>query len=184
MNRKTFLFFVSFLIVCVCGGYFCGKIMSQRDSAFYDTLRDTVTISDTIEIKDTILCYKPQPYKVLVCDTVFVSSERDTLLREVKEYRDSTYMAWVSGVDANLDSIEIYGKTRYITTVHREFVRDGDSEPSDGLFLSVGANIHDNILFPSVGFNYAHGRILYGANIGTSYNKKFFLGVNVGYKLK
>jgi len=146
--------------------------------------RDTLFYTDTISVKDTIFCHNsPKPYKVFVRDTVFLRGERDTLLREEKMYRDSTYMAWVSGIDVSLDSIEVYTNTKYITTIQREVVKESVKTPSDGLFLVAGINTHDGRFIPSVGLNFVQKRIIYGAVIGAS-NKKPYLGVNVGYKLK
>lgn len=72
---------------------------------------DTVSVSDTII--DTVKIEKPKYIKRIVLDTFYIPCEDDSIVtieREQKEYRDSSYHAWVSGFMVQLDSIEIYNK--------------------------------------------------------------------------
>lgn len=79
-------------------------------------LRDTIT---EVHI-DTFTAYKPQLYKVTVKDTIYLPNPQypHILVQEVKEYRDSSYYARISGINAFLEYIEIYPKNtiKYITT--------------------------------------------------------------------
>ena len=77
-----------------------------------DTL--TITKVDTIEI------VKPQPYKVEVRDTVYIEKgyAGHVFVQETKWFGDnSTYDMQVSGINVQLDWINIYPKTviQYIT---------------------------------------------------------------------
>ena len=73
-------------------------------------LRDTIT---EVYI-DTNTAYKPVPYKVEVRDTVYIDNsfqnDKDwkVLVQEVKEYKDSTYYAKISGINAYLEEIRVY----------------------------------------------------------------------------
>lgn len=64
---------------------------------------------------DTQYFPKPQPYKVEVRDTITISDTiyigGQTLYQEVKEYKDSTYYARISGINAFLEEIDVYPKT-------------------------------------------------------------------------
>lgn len=77
-----------------------------------DTL--TITKVDTIEI------VKPQPYRVEVRDTIYIEKvySGHVFVQETKWFGDgSTYDMQVSGINAQLDWINIYPKTvtQYIT---------------------------------------------------------------------
>ena len=72
-----------------------------------------------------------------------------------KEYRDSTYVAWVSGYEPALDSLHIFQKT-YTTTIYQpEYIK---TKPKRwGLGLQVGAGVTPDKITPYIG-------------IGVSYN--------------
>lgn len=86
--------------------------------------RDTVVITRT----DTITREKPVYYakratdtlRLVVRDTV---RQRDTLWlaveREQRAYRDTSYEAWVSGVQPSLDSIRVFAPVRCVTVTER-----------------------------------------------------------------
>ena len=81
---------------------------------------------DTCIIHDTIFVDKPILQKVAVTDTLRLPVlTRDTLMLhdtvlvhlpiEQRQYGDPRYTAWVSGYRPQLDSIQIYQRTEYIT---------------------------------------------------------------------
>lgn len=95
-----------------------------------------VVVSDTIEVvkHDTIERIKPiavsskligiKSYRVKLLGKIKINDSTDSVEVELpitqKEYGDSTYKAWVSGYDAQLDSIKVYQPTRYITIIAKE----------------------------------------------------------------
>lgn len=85
-------------IVLFGGGYYVGK---------RGTSTDTLTLT---KVKvDTLYKYSFIPIHRYVTDTIRV---RDTLLiRERKVYQDSTYRAVISGIDATMDSLQVYRPT-------------------------------------------------------------------------
>ena len=94
------------------------------------------------------------PYKVTVKDTVYVNSfQNDTdwkvLAQEVKEYKDSTYYAKISGINAFLEHIEVYPKNtiKYITTT--EIIREQPKKWAIG--LQGGYGITPKGLQPYIG---------------------------------
>lgn len=134
------------LIIGFCGGWFGGSRSSPPP------FNDTITICDTIV--DTIPYRLPVPVDSVVLRHEIVklpvidnadTQRPDTIVKvdsmyvEVpisqKEYRDSTYQAWVSGYKANLDSINVFQKTIIETnTVY--------SRPKRwGLGIQVGAGV-------------------------------------------
>lgn len=101
-------------------GYFLGR----RAESSAEVKIETVT--DTLRITDTLLVEKPVPVEVRVVDTMLVAVTdtirlSDTvylrLPREIKQYEDSLYRAQVSGYRPELDWIEVYPQTIYLTKV-------------------------------------------------------------------
>jgi len=76
----------------------------------HDTIREVCPVAIEHRIVDTI--YMPVEVERIVTDTVtdMVIVE---LEREQRAYGDSTYRAWVSGVEPKLDSIQIRQNTVY-----------------------------------------------------------------------
>ena len=114
-------------------------------------LRDTIT---EVYI-DTFTAYKPQPYKVVVRDTVAVNSFQNStdwkvLVQEIKEYKDSTYYAKISGINAYLEEIRVYPKTitQYVNT--KEYIYIPPKKWSIGIQGGVG--ITPKGLQPYIGF--------------------------------
>lgn len=104
---------------------------------------------DTVYIDNTIHYDKPEPdtvYRdtgrvvyvpVIVKDsTGHVDTTNVPMHPEVKQYGDSTYRAQVSGIDPNLDWIEVYQRTFYITKVVPEY-----KYPTFALSPAISANL-------------------------------------------
>lgn len=105
---RIFTVFLFLLIGIVIGSLFFPR---RQNLEKITTITDTV--SDTRY--DTVRYGYPVAFYWSYRDTLFV---HDTILiREEKVYKDSTYTAWVSGYQTNLDSIEVYPRTvtNYIT---------------------------------------------------------------------
>lgn len=101
-------------------GYFLGR----RATSSAEVKIETVT--DTLRITDTLLVEKPVPVEVRVVDTMIVAVTdtirlSDTvylrLPREIKQYEDSLFRAQVSGYRPELDWIEVYPQTVYLTKI-------------------------------------------------------------------
>ena len=103
------------------------------------TRTDIVEVRDTIKkiSYDTIFVDRPIAYKVkeIKHDTVRITDVKhdsvDVILPVIqKEYRDSTYSAWVSGYqDVNLDSIEIYQKNIFTEINNTKYVTKYKNRP-------------------------------------------------------
>ena len=112
---------------------------------------DTTVIHDTIYIDKTIL------QKVAVTDTLRLPVlTRDTLMLhdtvlvqlpiEQRQYGDPRYTAWVSGYRPQLDSIQIYQRTEYIT----KEIAPYQKPKRWGIWLQTGygVSIHDGRIQP------------------------------------
>ena len=105
-------------------------------------------VRDTFEkiSHDTIFVDRPIAYKVkeIKHDTVRITDIKhdsvDVILPVIqKEYRDSTYSAWVSGYqDVNLDSIRVYQKNIFTEINNTKYVTKYKNRPFG---FSVGLGV-------------------------------------------
>ena len=130
-NKVHLIVFLVGIFLGLCTGFFTGK-------ALYDKPLDVGTKTDTIVVHDTIPDYSPMPVDsarvrsvtkwlpVAVHDTCFdtrfdIVECHDTVQVQIpitqKHYRALEYDAWVSGYEANLDSIKVYRQREFITEV-------------------------------------------------------------------
>ena len=100
-----------------------GYIVNERRNAHPNEIKVKV---DTLFVYDTIFVEKPVIKKVEIIDTLRLPVPiTDTLMLhdtvlvhlpiEQRQYSDPRYTAWVSGYRPQLDSIQIYQQTQYIT---------------------------------------------------------------------
>lgn len=162
--KKVWLFLFGLLIGFALGviAYKYNKHNAQSD---VDATVQTITY-------DTLYCRIPVPYdsavvryvdkyvevSQTVVDSIIVRSGDSipvTIPITQKEYRDSTYEAWVSGYDVKLDSIRVFGKT-ITNTEYRTIqvakakrwgigVQVGYGYGTKGFTPYVGVGIHYNI---------------------------------------
>ncbi len=161
---KKFPFIVAILVALMIGfvsGWFGRSTSSPpvNDTiVFTDTITDTITYRQPIPVDSVVLRYIP--VKLPIADTIYTKGadtiKVDSVYVEVpiqqKEYQDSTYHAWVSGFNVNLDSINIFRNTITITQRIREPPKRW------GLGLHVGAGYYgiDKKFGPyiGIGINY------------------------------
>lgn len=118
------------------------------------------TAVDTCIVYDTVKCFKPVPKdSIVICyvtatlpavqhiDTVTVF---DSIKVEIpitqKEYKDSTYHAFVSGYVPSLDSIIVYPKTIYVNSTTTNKYIPKTKRWGIGLQAGYGAYTTNNIV--------------------------------------
>lgn len=151
------------------------------------TKTDTISVTKYQTIRDTIFVDKPKYYKEVVRDTVplnqFARNEDNYLVVTQKEYRDSNYVAWVSGVEPQLDSIMVFNNTEYVfKTSTIEKVKTIEDKTGKW-FTGAGLYRLDNTLVPKLNVVYQKKRIMVGSSVGL-YNKQPIYGVDINYKIK
>ena len=101
-------------------------------------------VGDTVIIEriDTFTVIKPVPYKVTdtvyIYDTINNTINGNIFVQQIKEYKDSTYYAKISGINAYLEEIRVYPKTitQYINT--KEYVYVPPKKWSVGIQGGIG----------------------------------------------
>lgn len=105
----------------------CLGMITMRSCSKPKEITTKIVKTDTLTIVkvDTVRVVQPQAVKIIrdtvkITDTILIAGK--TLVHEIKHYGNSTYTAQVSGINANLDLIEVYPKTitKYITNTEKE----------------------------------------------------------------
>lgn len=124
------------LSLCV-GGLLSTMLMRSCQTPQIERVVIEKTDTLIVEKVDTLLIEKPVPYKVEIKDTVYLPNNegiesgcqnkhaQGTLfVQEVKEYKDSTYYAKISGINAYLEEIRVYPKTitQYVNTTETIYI--------------------------------------------------------------
>ena len=184
---KNFYVFLLGIFLGFAGGLMLSTFNEIPPNYIPVTKTDTISVTEYKTVRDTIFVGKPKFYKEVVRDTVplnlFVRNEDNYLVVTQKEYRDSNYVAWVSGVEPQLDSIMVFNNTEYVfktSTIEKvKTIEDNTGK----WFAGAGLYRLDNTLVPKINIVYQKKRIMVGASVGL-YNKQPIYGVDINYKIK
>ena len=184
---KNFYVFLLGMFIGIAGGLMLSTFCEIPPNYIPVTKTDTMSVTEYHTIRDTIFVDKPKYYKEVVRDTVplnlFVGNEDNYLVVTQKEYRDSNYVAWVSGVEPKLDSIMVFNNTEYVfKTSTIETVKTIEYKTGK-LFAGAGIYSFDNALVPKLNIVYQKNRIMVGASVGL-YNKQPIYGIDFNFKVK
>ena len=183
MNKFT-IFLLGVLV-----GFVCSKLVSKQNDikpqCNYETKTDTVT--EYKIIRDTAFVERPKLCKEIIRDTVWLDSLLDNdynhLIVSQKEYRDSDYVAWVSGIEPQLDSIMVFKNTEYVfKTATIETIKTIEDR-NGKLFAGAGLYILGKTFVPKVNIAYQKKSIMVGASIGLYSNQPIY-GVDINFKVK
>lgn len=183
MNKFT-IFLLGVLV-----GFVCSKLVSKQNDikpqCNYETKTDTVT--EYKIIRDTAFVERPKLCKEIIRDTVWLDSLLDNdynhLIVSQKEYRDSDYVAWVSGIEPQLDSIMVFKNTEYVFKTSTIKTVKTIEDKTGKWFTGAGLYRLDNTLVPKLNVVYQKKRIMVGASVGL-YNNQPIYGVDINFKVK
>ena len=179
--------FVIFLLGVLVGTV-CSELIPKNEllpQYNYETKTDTVT--EYKIIRDTTFVERPKLCKEIIRDTVWLDSLLDNdynhLIVSQKEYRDSDYVAWVSGIEPQLDSIMVFNNTEYVfKTSTIETVKTIEDNKCKWL-IGTGLYRLDNALVPKLNVVYQKKRIMVGTSVGL-YNNQLIYGIDFNLKVK
>ena len=147
MRALTFILLIACCIVSFLGGY----DFASKHCYNVRTVTDTIIERETITaIPDTVyrtVALGEKTVKVIIHDTLCKTDTVEVDLPYVqKQYKDSSYSAWISGYEPSLDSIRVFPKT----TIIRESKVVRQKDRRWGVFGGVGIGVSDRIT-PCVG---------------------------------
>ena len=147
MRALTLILLIACCIVSFLGGY----DFASKHCYNVRTVTDTIIERDTItSIPDTVyrtVALGEKTVKVVIHDTLCKTDTVTVSLPFVqKQYKDSSYSAWISGYEPSLDSIRVFPKT----TIIRESKVVRQKDRRWGVFGGVGIGVSDRIT-PCVG---------------------------------
>lgn len=139
---------------------FAGALLTMMLTRSHQPETIEVRTTDTliVEIMDTITIERPVPYKVMVRDTISLTDTiymgGKMLFQEVKEYKDSTYYARISGINAFLEEIRVYPRTvtNYINTTEKVYIQP----PKWSIGLQGGYGITPKGFQPYIGVGFSY----------------------------
>ena len=184
--KKFYVFLLGIFL-----GFAVGLILWTYNEITHNTIpstkTDTISVTEYKTIVDTIFVDKPKYYKEVIRDTVplnqFVRNEDKYLVVTQKEYRDSNYVAWVSGVEPQLDSIMVFKNTEYVFKTSTIETIKTIEDKTGKWFTGAGLYKLDNTLVPKLNVVYQKKRIMVGASVGL-YNNKPIYGLDFNFKVK
>lgn len=154
MNVRTHITYLA-VILCLIFLFYLAYVL-QPPKVEKEVIIEYHT--DTIVKYDTIFKEKPVPvYVKSEPDTVFLPSLDTTVVldKETKVYEDSSYKAQVSGFQPNLDWIEVYPKTTYVTeTIVQEKVKKQRINWGFQVGMGYGVFTHKPDLYIGLGVQY------------------------------
>lgn len=182
--------FYVFLLGILLGFFVCMMLSTYKEippNRIPAAKTDTISVTEYQTIVDTIFVEKPKYYKEVVRDTVplnqFVRNEDNYLVVTQKEYRDSNYVAWVSGVEPQLDSIMVFNNTEYVFKTSTIETVKTIEDKTGKWYTGAGLYRLGKTFVPKVNIAYQKKSIMVGASIGLYSNQPIY-GVDINFKVK
>ena len=182
--------FYVFLLGILLGFFVCMMLSTYKEitpNRIPVAKTDTISVTEYNTIVDTIFVDKPKYYKEVVRDTVqlnhFVRNEDKYLVVTQKEYRDSNYVAWVSGVEPQLDSIMVFNNTEYVFKTSTIETVKTIEDKTGKWYTGAGLYRLGKTFVPKVNIAYQKKSIMVGASIGLYSNQPIY-GVDINFKVK
>ena len=169
-------------------GTVCSELIPKNEllpQCNYETKTDTVT--EYKIVRDTTFVERPKVYKEIIRDTIQLNSLLDNgskhLVVSQKEYRDSDYVAWVSGIEPQLDSIMVFKNTEYVfKNATIETIKTIEDRKGK-LFAGAGLYRLGKTFIPKVNIAYQEKSIMVGGSVGL-YNNQLIYGIDFNLKVK
>ena len=169
-------------------GTICGELIPKNELLpQYNYVTKTDTVTEYKIIRDTTFVERPKLCKEIIRDTVWLDSLLDNdcnhLIVSQKEYRDSNYVAWVSGVEPQLDSIMVFKNTEYVFKTSTIETIKTIEDKTCKWFTGAGIYMIENDFIPKLNIAYQKKNVIAGASVGM-YNKNTIFGLDINIKLK
>lgn len=145
------------------------------------------TISDTVYVTQIDTFYAPQPpsKRDTVLDTIYIENNAENGLKlpiTQRYYSEKDrYDIWISGFNPNLDSVNIYNQTKFVTITNNNIKEVYPK--TTALYFNLGTMYIGDKFAPKLGagFKFKNDMII-NANVGL-YDKKLFYELGFNFKL-
>ena len=169
-------------------GTICSELIPKNELLpQYNYVTKTDTVTEYKIIRDSTFVERPKLCQEIIRDTVWLDSLLDGdynhLIVSQKEYKDSNYVAWVSGIEPQLDSIMVFKNTEYVFKTSTIETVKTIEDKTGKWFMGAGLYRLDNALVPKLNVVYQKKRIMVGASVGL-YNNQPIYGVDINFKVK
>lgn len=157
--------FILYIIIVVLGVCLLISLTNRKEVSSQHTLHDTIVV----ERIDTFKAIVPRFIVETIVDTLYVEKGDSMPLKLPKTqrlYQDTTFMAWVSGFEPNLDSIKVFQNTKYVT-IENTTIKEIYPK-SLQVYGNVGAFMIQKEIAPYLG-------------VKVKFKNDFMLGGNLGY---
>ena len=143
-------------------------------------------VTDTLVYYDTIIKHQPVYITKLEIDTIYLPSDTNKqmpLVIEQKHYQDKgIYDAWVSGYNAQLDSIKTYQQVKE-TTITNTITKEIEINRLN-IYPYMGINNFNGSINPTIGIAFKMPKnTIYMGEIG-SIDGKLYYCLKAGFKIK
>lgn len=161
---KKYLYIIGVIALLLVAFYFFALLKNDKSEEVKTKVVERVKI-DTLKIVDTIRISKPILVRATTLrkDTIyltkdaFIDSSKAVIPIEQKIYSDSSYTAFVSGYNANLDSIHIRSPTTIINReIERVITQTKIKRFNIGVIGGVGYGFASKKIEPFVGFGFTY----------------------------
>ena len=169
-------------------GTICSELIPKNELLpQYNYVTKTDTVTEYKIVRDTTFVERPKVYKEIIRDTIQLNSLLDNgskhLVVSQKEYRDSDYVAWVSGIEPQLDSIMVFKNTEYVFKTSTIETVKTIEDKTGKWFAGAGLYRLGKTFIPKVNIAYQKKSIMVGASIGLYSNQPIY-GVDFNFKVK
>lgn len=177
MKTKIFLILLNLLLLVAWYRSCDNRNVESVEPITPEVLIDTFYVYHT----DTMLVVEPKYITEYAIDTIYIN---DTLFLPITQRyysKNNVYDIWISGYNANLDSVKTYNNTVYktVTLEVPSLVKD---ENFDFYFFG-GLNSLHGAFYPQVGISMVTPKkVQYKANLGTNQGGLIY-GLEIGFKL-
>lgn len=128
----------------------------------YIRVYDTIYVEVPVPVDSVVLRYVTEKLPVATSDTLYAENYAQKELENIrdsstvvmpitqKHYADSTYEAWVSGYNPELDSIKVFNMTEFVTTT----IKQRPKRFGIGIQAGCGATTKGALPYIGVGISY------------------------------
>lgn len=161
MKRSVWFVFIIILFIAVFFSYQHGK-RKGNDKPYVDSITyvDTVSFLVPVPVDSVVIRYKTVTLPVKDSSSIKLNSAGNNVNAQdsvnvvipiiQKEYKDSTYHAWVSGYEPAIDSIYVYPKHTIITKNIPSRMKRW------GLGIQTGIGMYGDKISPFVGIGISY----------------------------